>query len=615
MKDQKKLRIPQEIIDGLVTYFDIASTVGRYLKLTKQGKEYVALCPFHKESSPSFSVSTSKQFYYCFGCGAGGNSLDFLQNYLGKSFISIIQEMAQENNVDLTPYLKTSQNSAAELKLLPAMKKAMMYFMENLSSNGSSNSAMKYLSDRKISDAAIKRFSLGYAKPNYEIINDLKDIQDEMILGGIFGENEADKRVYTNFRDRIIMPIRDIRGKFIGLSGRSMNDADMPKYKNSKESVLFSRNSALYGLYESCETFGTDRLDRIDVVEGQFDVIALWSIGRPACAAMGSSMSAHQLRLLLRHSKHITFMFDGDTAGIKAMIRVCSLLLEHITDHEHVIEVVILQKGEDPDSLIRNDIDAFNEKISRPENWIDALLTNIEEYKKMDGNQGRAEYASRCVEIIHETRDPLLRYQAIERASFYCGFPVETMQEKLLSLPLLRSGQAMKITQDKSYNEVSINLARMLWDDPSLSLKISHPDLWSEVGDALIKIIAAWVVDIKSGKFDNQFSDAEMKIMIDNPELMLETENKSRWRVAGSAFGRILKDSEMPGLMETIMSEEPDESESIALSYINHTTGTCASLAMQEISNKAKNSTMTEVDRDRFKELLVIRVGCSNKLK
>lgn len=615
MQDQKKLRIPQHVIDGLVTHFDITSTVGRYLNLKKQGKDYTALCPFHKESTPSFSVSPSKQFYYCFGCGAGGNSLDFLQDYLGKSFISIIQDMAQENGVDLTPYLKMAQSTAAELKLLPAMKKSIKYFKDNLKISNGNNSAAQYLLSRKITPEAIERFSLGYAKANNEILNDLSDISNEMVLGGIFGENESDKRIYSSFKDRLIMPIRDIKGKFIGLSGRSLNDQDKPKYKNSKESVLFSRNSALYGLYESCDTFGEDRLESIEVVEGQFDVIALWMIGRPACAAMGSSMSANQLRLLLRHSKNITFMFDGDSAGIKAMIRVCSLLLEHISDHEHIIKVVIMPPGEDPHSLITNDISSFHERIAKPLDWIDALLTKLPEYENISNDRGRAEYASRCIEIIHETRDPLLRHQAIERASHYCGFPVDVMQEKLATLPLIRSGQAMKITKSESFNEVSVNLARMLWDDPSLSKEVEHPDLWSEVGDSLTRLLAQWIIDIRAGTFDGQFSQNEMDEMISKPETMNKIEEKSRWRTAGSALGRTLKDSSISSVMEVLMSEEPDEGESIARNYINHTTGTCAATAMQLISKKAQMSTMSDDDRERFKALLTIRVGATNKLK
>lgn len=612
MTEREKLRIPQTVIDSLVANADIVSTVGRYLNLKKQGRDYIALCPFHKESTPSFSVATVKQFYYCFGCGAGGNSMNFLTEYLGKSFISVIQELADDNHVDLSPYLMMSQNNTLEFKLLPAMEKASSYFQQSLASAPAARIAHEYLAGRSITQAAIDRFALGYAGNSHEIVQALDGIQDEMVLGGILESNE--KGMFSSFRSRLMMPIRDTRGKTIGLSGRTLEEGVKPKYKNSKESALFSRNSVLYGLYEACETFGAEKLDRIDVVEGQTDVIAEWMIGRPACAAMGSSLSPQQLRLLMRHSRHVTFMFDGDAAGIKAMVQVCSLLLEQLTDHEHVFEVVLLAEGEDPHSLITRDINEFNASIASPMAWLDALFTYMPEAKDTGTDRGRAEYASRCIELIHDTRDPLLRHQAIEKAAKYCGFPVEALQERLLTLPLSRSGQAIKGAAPIN-EENAICLTRMLWDEPSLLSQIAHPTLWVEEGDSLVALLGGWAHDAQRGHFDGQYSEDEAQAMISSPETMGAVELKSRWRVAGAALGRRISEAKLPGLMQLLMKEAPEEGAGLAVSYIWHITGVCAAQGMQGISKKAQMNLMTDEDRAQFTKLMAIRRDAANRLK
>ena len=611
MPEHEKLRIPQNVIDSLVMNTDIVSTIGRYLNLKKQGHDYIALCPFHKESSPSFSVSPGKQFFYCFGCGAGGNSMNFLQQYLGKSFISVIQEMAEDNGVDLTPYLMLAQQDAADFKLLPALAKASEYFQSALKGPQASV-ATTYLSERHITQAAIEHFALGYAGQNWDITPALADIENEMILGGIVERN--DTGVFSLFRQRLMMPVRDTRGKTIGLSGRTLEEGVKPKYKNSKESALFSRNSVLYGLYESCESFGKEKLEHVDVVEGQFDVIAQWQIGRPACAAMGSSLSPQQLRLLMRHAKSVTFMFDGDAAGIKALIQVCTLLLEQLTDHDHEFNVVILPEGEDPHSLITNDVDRFYDSIAEPLHWLDALFHYLPEAKDLHTDRGRAEYASRCIEIIHDTRDPLLRHQAVEKVSKLCGFPVEAMNERLLSLPLSRSGQAMK-NAAQAVEDAALRLTRMLWDEPKLVELMTQPTLWVEEGDGLVALLGEWAQHVKSGGCDAQYSDKEAQALIEAPERMAEIDLASRYRVAGAALGRKLTQSGIPGLMEQLMKEEPEQTGSLANSYIWHVTGICAARGMQAISEKARLTLMTDEDRARFAQLMLIRRDAANRVK
>lgn len=612
MTSDNQLRIPQAVIDSLVTNTDIVHTVGSAIKLKKQGKDYVGLCPFHKETTPSFSVSTVKQFYYCFGCGAGGNSMNFKMEYFGKSFISVIQEMAEDNGIDLTPYLRMAQNGQLEFKLLPAMAKASAFFTDELSACSADSTVRQYLQGRSISQAAIDRFQLGFAGSSPRIVEALSNVKEEMVLGGILEEGE--RGIFSSFRDRLMMPIRDTRGKTIGLSGRTLKEDVKPKYKNSKESQLFSRNSVLYGLYEALETFGVEKLDHIDVVEGQIDVIAQWMIGRPACAAMGSSVSPQQLRLLMRHAKSITFMFDGDAAGIKAMIQVCLLLLEHVAEHDTNFNVTMLPTGEDPHSLITQNMALFEQSIQNPLPWLDALFMYMPEAADLETDRGRAEFASRCVELIHDTRDPLLRHQAIEKASKACGIPVQTLNERLLSLPLSRSGQANKNPQ-RLVEDAAIRFARMIWDEPRLAAQVKHPTLWVEEGDALTALLGQWVADCHAGAFDGQYSEADMEALNASPERLEDIEAKSRWRVAGAALGRRLVGAQIPGLTELLMKEEPESGSSVALAHAWHITGSCAAKAMASISQKASMNLLSPEDRTRFSSLMLIRKDAATRLR
>lgn len=613
MSKEAPFKIPQDVIDSLVSRDDIVNTIGQYIKLNKQGKDYTALCPFHQEKSPSFSVSAVKQFYYCFGCGASGNSLDFKKEFLGKSFISVIQDMAEDHHVDLTPYLAMAQKGNLELRLAPAMVKASEHFSACLTIENASSSVWTYLSRRGITPEAVNRFSLGYAGNGYQIVKDFEDIKEEMILCGIL-EN-GDNGVYSQFRDRLIMPVRDVRGKPIGLSGRTLIEEVKPKYKNSKESQLFSRNSSLYGLFEALDESDTALVEHMFLVEGQVDVIACWMAGMSACAAMGSSMSQQQLRLLMRYCNRVTLMMDGDKAGIKALVQMGQLLLENLTSQDVVFDVVFLPEGEDPHSLLENDKSAMGALTSSATPWLEAFFRSLPEASDLNTDRGRAEYANRCVELIHETRDPVLRYQAVEQASAICGIPVQTLNESLINLPETRSGHAKRKSPVKVQEDTAVRLARMLWDSPRLYKHISNPTLWVEEGDSLTACLGTWLGACHTGSYDGLYNDEEIEKAVAAPEMLDRINHESRLRVAGAALGRMLGEIEIPGLMSVIMSKEPEEGDSTALAHAWHLTALCAATAMQSISSRAKMNMMSADDRVRFAELLLIRKNAAIRLK
>jgi DNA primase len=597
-------RIPQNILDDIVDQNDLLEIISRHVPLKKQGKDYVSLCPFHKESSPSFSVSPGRQFYYCFGCGASGNALDFMRDFTGRSFIVVAQDLAEDVGIDLKPYLRSAQKEHLDFQMLPAMKAANEYFVSELNRPGShAKAALEYLALRKINAQLIERFSLGYAGNGRHVVENLTEYQEALIEGGVL-EN-GDRGIFSLFRDRLVMPVRDMKGKPIGLSGRTLLEDVKPKYRNSKESALFSRNTVAFGLYESLMAFGVaNRIEHLYIVEGQFDVMAHHLINLAAAAAMGSSMSVHQLRLLLRYTKHITFIFDGDSAGIKALIQVASLLLENVTDHEVVFDVVLLPVGEDPHSLITQDPQAYLKMLTTPMDWLDAMLHNLPEASDLVSDRGRAEFASRAVELIHETRDPLLRHQALERAASICKMPVEALRERLISMPASRTVQAKPAD---ALNDNAIRLTRILWDEPLWAEDMLHDDLWRSEGDELIRTLVDWKTEMLKGELDLAPSPEDHLKMEEIPYYAAEVQKQCRKRGAAASLGRRLGGLQNGAMMAELMRDEPETARNTAQHLIQHITGLFAAQAMQKLSDKAAMVGLAEDDHLAFANLHKIR--------
>lgn len=622
MADQQSMmRIPQDVIDDLVIQTDIVDTIGRALKLKRQGKDYIALCPFHKEQSPSFSVNPAKQFYYCFGCGAGGNTMNFLQQFEGRSFLSVLQDMADIAHVDLSPFMKSNQLDAVSLQILPAVNEARKFFEKALSENrGNNKIARDYLIGRNIPEDMWELFSIGYA-PSYGqgIVEALLEHQEALIKAGILARSEQAEdgelgRVFSLFRDRVVMPIRDTRGKTVGISGRALKEEDKPKYRNSKETEHFSKINVLYGLYESIQVFNKEKLKRIIVVEGQFDVMAnIIKAKRPSCAAMGSSMSAQQLRLLLRHADHITFVFDGDLAGRKAMIQVCTLLLEHLTDLEVAFDVVMMPDGQDPHSMINNDLEGYEALLNNAIPWMDALLAHHPQATDLESDKGRSEMSVAAVELAHETRDPLLRYQLLEKAAAVVRMPVEALNERLVSFPVMRSA-AKAIKPEKIMNDGIVRLIRMVWDNPEWSEAIEYPQLWADEGDELTILLGVWTIQTREGKFDLPLNEQDIANIGANPHQEKSIVSTKRYKGAGMALARML--GELPShVMQMLMQEEPEEKKSLAGALACHITSLCAGKAMQDLSHKASGGTMTQEDRETFIKLMGIRKVAMQKTR
>jgi len=352
--------IPRAFIDEVLNRVDIVNIISPSVTLKKSGANLQGLCPFHQEKSPSFSVSETKQFYHCFGCGAHGTAISFLMEYAGLSFVDAIEELAK--SVGLTVPKASNDgikivDQQQTIALTQSLEKMMQWYQEQLKKN---QRAINYLKNRGLSGEVAKRFGLGYAPDQWQnfesILGSYDDDSTAKILAEsgmmIQSEDEGSTRVkrYDRFRDRIMFPIRNLKGQVIGFGGRIIDKGE-PKYLNSPETILFKKGQTLYGLFEARKFIREKSF--VLVCEGYMDVVALAQMGYPnAVATLGTACSDSHIQLLLRHTDRVVFSFDGDAAGRKAAKRAFEASIPYLADDKE-IRFLFLPQEHDPDSYIR----------------------------------------------------------------------------------------------------------------------------------------------------------------------------------------------------------------------------------------------------------------------
>ena len=347
-------RLPQAFIDQVLDRTDIVDVVDRRVKLKKAGKNYSACCPFHQEKTPSFSVNPEKQFYYCFGCGAGGNALGFIMDYERMEFREAIESLAQAAGIDLpAEEVDNAPQIDHQKPLYESMERATKLYEGFLRQHKDRGRVVDYLKSRGLSGEIARDFRLGFAPEGWD--NLMQTLTDEdsvahALTAGLLIENDKGRK-YDRFRDRVIFPIVNQRGKVIAMGGRVLGDGK-PKYLNSPETPLFSKSHELYGLHH-IRKFAKN-LSRIVVVEGYMDVIALAQFGiHYAVATLGTSVGKPHLELLFRRVEQVVFCFDGDEAGRKAAFRGMEAALPMMEDGRQV-KFLFLPEGEDPDTVVRS---------------------------------------------------------------------------------------------------------------------------------------------------------------------------------------------------------------------------------------------------------------------
>lgn len=350
-------RIPQAFIDDLLERIDLVEVIDRRVPLKKAGRNFTARCPFHDEKTPSFSVNPDKQFFYCFGCGAGGNALSFVMDFDRMDFPQAVESLAQlaglavpQEEVDRT----RAPARQRQRDLYDLLQAAADWFRAQLRDHPHADRATEYLKQRGVAGEIARSFGIGYAPPGWDNLLRAHGSDEAtrtlLLEGGLLIQKEGDNRLYDRFRDRIIFPIHDNRGRVIAFGGRVLND-DKPKYLNSPETPVFHKGRELYGLYQARQA--QRHLQRIVVVEGYMDVVALAQHGISyAAATLGTSTSSEHLQKIFRHCPEVIFCFDGDRAGRQAATRALEAALPVMEDGRQA-RFLFLPEGEDPDSLVR----------------------------------------------------------------------------------------------------------------------------------------------------------------------------------------------------------------------------------------------------------------------
>lgn len=408
-------RIPQKFLDDLLDRVDIVEVVDRRVKLKKTGKNYSARCPFHEEKTPSFSVNPEKQFYYCFGCGAGGNALGFVMDYENVDFPQAVETLAGSLGLQVPreqspggPAQAVREDSNKALYAL--LEQAARYYQLQLRKHPQAQRAVAYLKQRGLTGQIAKAFDLGFAPPGWDNLLQALGSSDEqrklLLDAGMLVQNDAG-RSYDRFRDRVVFPIRDQRGRIIAFGGRVLGD-DKPKYLNSPETRIFSKGRELYGLYQARQA--NRKLDRILVVEGYMDVIALAQHGiSNATATLGTATSATHLERLYRLAPEVVFCFDGDDAGRKAAFRALEAALPCMEDGRQA-RFLFLAEGEDPDTLVRNTgADRFSELVTAATPLESFLFDAVSQGLDTSTLDGRARLSKQALPYIRQLPDGVFR--------------------------------------------------------------------------------------------------------------------------------------------------------------------------------------------------------------
>ncbi|MFM5296369.1 DNA primase [Aeromonas veronii] len=413
-------RIPQSFIDDLLVRTDIVELIDSRVRLKKAGKNYQACCPFHNEKSPSFTVSQEKQFYHCFGCGAHGNAIGFVMEYDGLEFPDAIEELAsmQGMQVPREQSIGGSANSqpAVSKDLFELMNQIARFYESNLKS---APHAVEYLKGRGLTGEVVKRFNIGYAPGDWDQVRRRfgasRDHEQLLISGGMLITRDNGPGSYDRFRDRIMFPIRDKRGRVIGFGGRVLGDGT-PKYLNSPETPIFHKGRELFGLYEVKQAHKDPR--RILVVEGYMDVVALGQYDIDyAVAALGTATTSDHIHTLFRTTAEVVCCYDGDNAGREAAWRALDNALPHLQDGRE-LKFVFLPDGEDPDSLVRKiGKEGFEALLDEAQPFADFMFQRLRRDAILLGEAGKHEIAHEAAELIRRVPEGFTREGLITRLS------------------------------------------------------------------------------------------------------------------------------------------------------------------------------------------------------
>ncbi|MDV6319362.1 DNA primase [Chromohalobacter sp. HP20-39] len=441
-------QIPQRFIDDLLARTDVVEIVGERVQLKKAGRNYSGLCPFHQEKSPSFTVSAEKQFYHCFGCGVHGNALRFLMEFEHLRFPEAVEQLASRLGLDVPREggddPRAQQREQRREEAVNLLELSASFFRERLAMAEGSD-ARDYLERRGLSEDVVREFGIGFAPDKWEALKrhlGERGISDAVqIEYGLLVHREDSGRSYDRFRNRVMFPIRDWKGRTIAFGGRVLGDAK-PKYLNSPETPVFHKGRELYGLYEARQA--NARLERMLVVEGYMDVVALAQFGiRNACATLGTSLSEDHLQRLFRLVGEVVFCFDGDQAGRQAARRALETVLPSMIDGRQV-RFLFLPEGEDPDTLVRREgTEAFENRVLCAAPLSEFLFDQAAEGRDLKHIEERERFVTTVLRALERLPEGVLKSLLLRELSQRTGVEQANFQALLARADKTQESQAL----------------------------------------------------------------------------------------------------------------------------------------------------------------------------
>lgn len=477
-------RIPPAFIDDLLARVDIVDLIGQRVLLRKAGKDFQARCPFHDERTPSFTVSPDKQFYHCFGCGAHGTAIGFLMEHDHLSFREAVEDLASRAGLAVPGDRDAVRADPSSGSIYQILEQATQLYRQQLRAHPEAGRAVAYLKGRGLTGEIAARYGLGYAPSGWDFL--LSRLgrdpagRQRLIQAGLI--TEQDGRRYDRLRERIVFPIRDRRGRVIGFGGRLLGDGK-PKYLNSPETLVFHKGRELYGLYEAQKA--RRRLERLLVVEGYLDVIALSQFGIDyAVATLGTATTTEHLQLLLRSAPELIFCFDGDPAGREAAWKALQVALPLATGGQS-LRFLFLPEGDDPDTLIRAEgREGFEQRLQRTQPLSELLFHHLAAQVDMISADGRARLATLAKPLIAQVPTGIYRDMLEQRLATLTGItpkPHRPRGQRPAPEPVIhRPTRPSRVAQ----------AIALLLDHPELAQRITDlPDDWRRLDNPGVVVL------------------------------------------------------------------------------------------------------------------------------
>ena len=504
-------RIPDAFIDDLLARADIVEVVGTRVPLKRQGKEYSARCPFHDERSPSFTVSPTKQFYHCFGCGAHGTAISFLMNYDRLEFLDAVDELAKRVGMEVPRDTQARNEDSDSRDIYAAVDAAAHFFQKQLAD---SDKGRTYIDGRNINADILERFMIGYAPDGFSALRDAlgTDPRRMSLLerAGLFSKNDKG-HVYDKFRDRLMFPIHDRRGRVIAFGGRVLDPEDSPKYLNSPETVLFHKGRELYGLWQAKQA--NSKLERLIVVEGYMDVVALVQYGvTQAVATLGTATTPDHAELLFRNAPDVFFCFDGDRAGRAAAWKALESVLPRMRDGRQA-SFLLLPEGEDPDTIVRKEgADGFSARLQQATPLSEFFFNELARDVNLGNLDGKARLAERCKPMLAQIPDGAFGDLMQQRLTELTGVGARNSTPHT-HVPVHRAHTGSRTHAPK--RSLVRSAIALLLQQPSLALALEPPYRFAALRQPGVELLAEIVAlvherpDISVGALLEHFGERE----------------------------------------------------------------------------------------------------------